>query len=118
MKYPNHNTDKRAGFGGQPIMSDLTTSRLPRSGNAALASGALIQAVVGAEFALAGLNKLVDPDYATQFRGFVQASPGATSGPLAGLIQTLVTPNLVLAAEIARMTEFGAGLVLLVAALE
>src|ERR687888_2482060 len=71
----------------------LTTSRLPRSGNTALASGALIQAVVGAEFVLAGLNKLVDPDFATQFAAYVTASPGARSGPLALLFQSLIAPN-------------------------
>jgi hypothetical protein len=96
----------------------LTSSRLPRSGNAALASAALIQAVVGAEFVLAGLNKAVDPDYAVQFRGFVQASPGASSGPLAGLIQSLVVPNLDLVAQLSKVTELGAGAILLVTALE
>ena len=53
----------------------LTTERLPRSGNTALASGALIQAVIGFEFLLAGVNKAIDTDYVTQFRGFVGASP-------------------------------------------
>ena len=45
----------------------LATPRLPRSGNAALASGALIQALLGAEFVLAGLSKAIDPDFVTQF---------------------------------------------------
>ena len=96
----------------------LTSARLPRSGSAALASGALIQAVVGAEFALAGLNKLVNPNFDTQFRGFVQASPGATSGPLQPLVQTLLVPNLTAAAELARYTELVGGAVLLLTALE
>jgi hypothetical protein len=100
-------------------MSPLaTTSRLPRSGNAALASGAFIQAVVGAEFVLAGLNKLVDPAYATQFRGFVQASPGAVAGPLAPLFQGLIAPNIAVAAELSRFAELAGGLILLLAALE
>jgi hypothetical protein len=96
----------------------LATARLPRSGNAALASGALIQAVLGAEFVLAGLSKAVDPDFGTQFRGFVSSSPGATAGPLSGAIQTLVVPHAALAAEVAKWTELGAGLILLVTALE
>jgi hypothetical protein len=95
-----------------------TSSRLPRSGNAALAAGALVQAAIGSEFVLAGLSKAVDPDYALQFRGFVQASPGATSGPLAPLIQSLVVPNLELAAQVSKWTELGAGAVLLLTALE
>src|SRR5207248_9639550 len=95
----------------------LASARLPRSGNAALASAALIQAVLGAEFVLAGLNKLFDRDYATQFRGFVQASPGATSGPLAGLIQSIVVPNLEGMAQLSRFTELGAGAVLVLTAL-
>ena len=96
----------------------LTTSRLPRSGNAALASGALIQAVVGAEFVLAGLNKLVDPDFATQFAAYVSASPGAKAGPLALLFQNVIAPNARLAAEVARFTEFVGGAILLLTAIE
>jgi hypothetical protein len=95
-----------------------TSARLPRSGNAALASGALVQAAIGVEFVFAGLSKLVDADFTTQFRAFVSASPGATSGPLAGLMQSLVIPNAALMAELARWTEFLGGLVLLFAAVE
>ena len=99
-------------------MAPILASRLPRSGNAALASAALIQAVVGAEFALAGLNKAIDPDYALQFRGFVQASPGATNGPLAGIIQAIVVPNIDLVAQLAKATELGAGTILMLTAFE
>jgi len=94
------------------------TARLPRSGNAALASGALIQAALGTEFVLAGLSKVVDPDFSMQFTGFVKNSPGATSGPLAGAIQTLVVPNAELMAQFAKWTELLAGTVLLLAAVE
>jgi hypothetical protein len=94
------------------------SSRLPKSGNAALASGALVQAAIGAEFVLAGVNKAIDPDYVTQFRGFVQGSPGATSGPLAPIMQALVVPNLGAAAELSKLTELIGGAVLLVTALE
>ena len=96
----------------------LATARLPRSGNAALASGAVIQALLGAEFVLAGLSKAIDPDFVAQFRAFVSSSPGATDGPLAGVMQTLVVPHADLIAELTRWTELGAGLVLLVTALE
>ena len=95
-----------------------TATRLPRSGNAALAAGALIQAALGAEFVFAGLGKVVAPDYTQQFRAFVQGSAGATSGPLAPLIHTLVVPNIDLAAQLARFTELIAGAVLLLSALE
>ena len=94
------------------------SARLPRSGNAALAAGALIQAALGAEFLLAGLSKFADAEFTTQFKGFVENSPGARSGVLAPIIQTLVVPNLSLAADLTRFTEVGAGLFLLVAALE
>ena len=96
----------------------LTASRLPRSGNAALASGALIQALLGAEFILAGLSKVVDPDFTPQFRGFVSTMPGASHGPLQGIIQTLVVPNAQLVAELIRWTELAPGVILLVTALE
>ena len=71
-----------------------TSARLPRSGNAALTTAALIQALVGTEFLLAGLSKAADPSYAQQFHSFVQGSPGAASGPFAGVIRLLVLPNL------------------------
>jgi hypothetical protein len=95
-----------------------TDSRLPRSGNAALAAGAVIQAALGAEFVLAGLSKAVDPDYALQFRGFVQAGPGSTSGPLSPFIQTVVLPNVEIAGQLAKFTELAAGAILVVSAIE
>jgi len=95
-----------------------TQTRLPRSGNVALAAGALIQTALGAEFVLAGLTKVVAPDYTQQFRDFVQDSAGATRGPLAPLVHTLVVPNIDLVAQLARFTELIAGAVLLLSALE
>ncbi len=92
--------------------------RLPRSGNAALAAGALIQAALGAEFVFAGLTKVFAPDYTQQFRDFVQGSAGANSGPLASLVHTLVVPNIDVVAQLARFTELIAGAVLLLSALE
>jgi hypothetical protein len=95
-----------------------TTPRLPRSGNAALAAGALIQAALGLEFILAGLSKIVDANFVAQFKTYVENSPGSTHGVLAPIIQTLVVPNVAIAANLARFTEFGGGVVLLIAALE
>jgi hypothetical protein len=94
------------------------SARLPRSGNAALAVGALVQLALGAEFVLAGLSKAVDADFATQFRSFVQASPGAQAGPLALVMQVLVVPNAGLMAELAKWTELLGGVVLVGAAVE
>jgi len=95
-----------------------TSQRLPRSGNVALAASAAIQAVLGAEFVLSGLSKLADSAYAAHFRTFVQASPGSRHGVLAPLVQALVLPHAAIAAELAKLTELGAGAVLLVAAVE
>jgi hypothetical protein len=92
--------------------------RLPRSGNAALAAGALIQAALGAVFVVAGLSKVVAPNYTQQFRAFVQGSEGASGGPLSVVIQVLVIPNLDVVANLARFTELVAGAVLVVSALE
>jgi len=94
------------------------TTRLPRSGNAALAAGALIQAALGLEFVLAGLSKIVDANFVSQFKTYVENSPGSTHGFLAPIIQALVIPNIAIAANLARFTEFCAGIVLLVAAVE
>jgi hypothetical protein len=95
-----------------------TETRVPRSGNAALAAGALIQAALGVEFLLAGLGKVVAPDYTRQFRDFVQGSAGAHDGPLSPLVQTLVVPNIDVVAQLARFTELIAGAVLVVGAFE
>jgi len=95
-----------------------TEPRLPRSGHAALAAGALIQAALGVEFLLAGLGKVVAPDYPRQFRDFVQGSAGANDGPLAPLVQALVVPHLDVVAQLARSTELLAGAVLVVSAVE
>jgi len=92
--------------------------RLPRSGNAALAAGALIQGVLGIEFLLAGLSKAADPHYLANFKAFVATSPGAHRGPIAPLIQAVVTPHPVLAAWLAEFGELAIGIILLVAALE
>ena len=95
-----------------------TEPRLPRSGNAALAAGALIQAALGAVFVIAGLSKVVAPNYTQQFREFVRASAGASSGPLSAVVQALVIPNLDVVAELARFTELLAGAFLVLSALE
>jgi hypothetical protein len=95
-----------------------TEPRLPRSGNAALAAGALIQAALGTVFVIAGVSKVVAPNYIQQFRAFVQSSEGASSGPLAIVVQMLVVPNLDVVANLARFTELVAGAVLVVSALE
>jgi len=92
--------------------------RLPRSGNVALAASAAIQAVLGVELVLAGLSKLADAAYPAHFRAFVQTSPGSHSGILAPLVQALVLPHAAAAAELAKLSELGAGIVLLIAAAE
>jgi hypothetical protein len=78
----------------------------------------LIQVVLGLEFVLAGLSKLFDPDFSMQFASFVAASPGSKEGILAPLIQSLVLPNVVLAAQLATFVELGAGLIVLFSAFE
>lgn len=92
--------------------------RLPRSGNTALAAGALIQVTLGLEFVLAGLNKFLDPHLVSQFSAFVAAQPGATTGFLAPLVQGLVLPHAGWAAYLAALTELTAGGVLLLSTFE
>jgi hypothetical protein len=96
----------------------LLAQRLPRSGNAALTAGAFIQAALGVEFLLAGLSKAIDAEYAVQFKGFVEGSPGSKSGLLSSTIQLLVVPNVAAVAHLAKFTELVAGMVLLVAAID
>ena len=99
-------------------MATLETRNLPRSGSSALLAGALVQAVLGAEFVLGGLNKLADPQYVAHFRDFVSGSASMVGGPLDALLRWLVLPNVTPMAELARFTELVAGLVLVLGAVE
>jgi hypothetical protein len=91
---------------------------LPASGNAALASSAIVQAALGIEFGLSDLNKVADPEYVAHFDTLVRANPGASSGPLAGLVQNLVLPNAGFFAAMLKVTELGLGPILLIGAIE
>src|SRR5437773_8168031 len=92
--------------------------RLPASGNTALAASALIQAALGIEFFLSGLNKFADPNFVRNFKLFVDASPGTHTGVLAPLIRSLVLPNIAFFAGLTKYAELGLGIVLLLGALE
>ncbi len=96
----------------------LSAKTLPASGNTALASSAVVQAALGIEFALSGLNKVADPNYVANFSSFVSANPGSSSGPLSLLVQTLVLPNADLFATLLKVTELAIGPILLIGALE
>ncbi len=76
--------------------------RLPKSGNAALVAGAAVQVVLGVEFLLTGLSKVVNWRYLADFSAFVSAGSGAHYGVIAPLIQALVIPNLGVAAPALR----------------
>jgi hypothetical protein len=105
----------------QPVQSSAPTvaiRRLPASGNTALAASALIQAALGVEFFLSGLNKFADPNFVRNFKSFVDASPGTHTGVLAPLIRAFVLPNIALFASLTKFMELGLGIVLLLGALE
>jgi hypothetical protein len=99
-------------------MTPVSARTLPASGNAALASSAIVQAALGIEFTLSGLNKAADPAYVANFTSFVQANPGSTSGPLSPLVQDLVLPNAGVFSALLEGTELALGLVLLIGAVE
>ena len=106
---------RRAGSAAPTV----TIRRLPASGNTALAASALIQAALGIEFFLSGLNKFADPNFVRNFQLFVDASPGTHTGVLAPLIHSLVQPNIAFfAAGLTKYAELGLGIVLLLGALE
>jgi len=105
----------------RPVRSaapNITIRRLPASGNTALAASALIQAALGIEFTLSGLNKLADPNFVRNFKAFVAASPGTQNGLLAPLIHAVVQPNIAFFAGLTKYSELGLGIVLLLGALE
>jgi hypothetical protein len=78
----------------------------------------LIQAALGIEFFLSGLNKFADPNFVRNFKLFVDGSPGTHTGLLAPLIRALVLPNIAPFAELTKYMELGLGIVLLLGALE
>jgi hypothetical protein len=92
--------------------------RLPASGNTALAASALIQAALGLEFILSGLNKFADRTFVADFRAYVSQSPGAHRGLFSAVVQGLVLPHIEIAAAMTKFTELGLGLVLLGGAIE
>jgi hypothetical protein len=102
----------------QPSTPTVAMRRLPASGNTALAASALIQAALGVEFFLSGLNKFADANFVQNFKLFVDASPGTHSGVLAPLIRTLVLPNIAFFASLTKYTELVLGVVLLLGAVE
>ncbi len=102
----------------RPEKTAHRSPRLPASGNTALAASALIQAALGIEFVLAGLNKFADLQFEQHFDVFVRTSPGSQHGLFSGLITTLVLPNVGFWAFVIKWTELLLGLVLLVGAAE
>ncbi len=102
-----------------PVTNERSrTRRIPASGNAALVASALIQAALGVEFFLSGLNKFADPNFVRNFRLYVDASPGTQTGLLAPLIHAIVLPNVAFFAELTKFIELGLGTVLLLGAIE
>jgi hypothetical protein len=95
-----------------------TVRRIPASGDAALAASALIQAALGIEFTLSGLNKLADPNFVRNFDAFVRASPGTRTGLLAPLVRNIVVPNIGSFAALTKYVELALGIILLLGALE
>src|SRR5438552_3805598 len=78
----------------------------------------MIQAALGIEFLLSGLNKFADPNFIRNFTLFVNGSPGTHSGFLAPLIHSLVLPNIAFFATLTKFIEVGLGIVLLLGAVE
>jgi hypothetical protein len=110
----------RASVSAQATISGraLSPKAIPVGGNAALLSSAVVQAALGIEFALSGLNKLADPDYVANFSSFVRANPGSSSGPLSVLVQQVVLPYTEFFASLLKVTELVLGPVLLIGAFE
>ena len=90
----------------------------PASGIFALASITVVQAALGIEFTLSGLNKVADPNFVENFTSFVRANPGASSGPLSSLVQALVLPNADLFSTLLKGAEVVLGSILLLSAIE
>src|SRR5438445_12846894 len=90
--------------------------RIPASGNTALAASALIQAALGLELLLSGLNEFVDLNFVRNFTLFVNGSPGTRTGILAPLIHSLVLPNIAFFATLTKSLQVRLGIVRLLGA--
>ena len=89
-----------------PVRSERSqTRRIPASGNAELAASGLIQAALGVEFFLSGLNKFADPEFVRNFRLFVDASPGTQTGLLAPFVHAIVQANIAFFADLTKFIE-------------
>jgi hypothetical protein len=125
----NGSVDYLDGLGSPPRGSQVSgvlglginegeMKRIPASGSAGLAASGLIQAALGVEFFLSGLNKFADSNFVQNFTAFVDSSPGTRSGLLAPLIHSLIEPNIAFFAQLTRYTELLLGIVLLLGAIE
>lgn len=81
-------------------------------------AAALIQATLGLEFLLSGLDKFADPHYVADFAQFVRVNPGAMSGPTAVLVKAVVLPHLTIASVAIQVVEVTLGVLLLVGAID
>jgi len=89
-----------------PVRSERSqTRRIPASGNAELAASGLIQAALGVDFFLSGLNKFADPEFVRNFRLFVDASPGTQTGLLAPFVHAIVQANIAFFADLTKFIE-------------
>ena len=82
---------------------------------AALGAAAAIQAILGLEFLLGGLNKYLDANFPAGFKSFVSSSAGAQTGVISPIVRTVILPNAAVFAELARFTELACGLALVIA---
>jgi hypothetical protein len=64
--------------------------RLPKSGNTARVAGAVVQVVLGVEFFLTGLSKVVDRRYLADF----SALRGGIGGGATGTIRPSTSPRM------------------------
>jgi hypothetical protein len=111
-------TDPVSDRASVPAVAVIEGRPRPASGSVALAASAVVQASLGIEFTLAGLNKLADPGYVTNFSSFVSSTPGSSGGLLAQLVQAVVLPDAAVVATLIKVSELILGPVLLIGALE
>jgi hypothetical protein len=81
-------------------------------------AAALIQATLGLEFVISGLDKFADPHYVGDFNQFVRVNPGAISGPASIAVKALVLPHIDIAAVTVLVVEVTLGVVLLMGAFD
>src|SRR5690348_202857 len=80
--------------------SATSSARVTIGADAGVGAVAIVQAILGLEFLLGGLNKYLATNFAAAFKSFVVSSASAQGHLLSPIVRTVIVPNAALFAEL------------------